>query len=280
MTYARTPADGVVSAEKKEIHDVYQEIATEYDERIPGFTALDEQFAENEREFILDHVGPDHAVLDIGCGTGRLTLPLAERAGSVTGLDMSDAMLAQARAKAGERGLSVDFRQGDMTAMPFADASFDVVVSMLALMHIPVAERGRLFAEITRVLRPGGQVLVGVKNGVFERLSRADRFATVDVTDVDRGELVFTDTKSGVERRAGWHSFTPADLRRLAALNGLVPVALRGNIPLSAWLDNSLLADAGVQSAVRSVERAFSDVPPLNEIGYHILFEAVKPLAR
>ncbi|MFD1051961.1 hypothetical protein ACFQ1S_43565, partial [Kibdelosporangium lantanae] len=78
MTYARTPADGVVSAEKKEIHDVYQEIATEYDERIPGFTALDEQFAENEREFILDHVGPDHAVLDIGCGTGRLTLPLAE----------------------------------------------------------------------------------------------------------------------------------------------------------------------------------------------------------
>ena len=91
---------------------------------------------------------------------------------------------------------------------------------------------------------------------------------------------MFTDTRSGADFRAAWNSFTPTDLRYLSAVNGLVPTALRGNIPVSAWLDTSMLDDAGVRSAVHSLERALSDISPMNELGYHILFEAVKPLTR
>ncbi|MBP2471582.1 ubiquinone/menaquinone biosynthesis C-methylase UbiE [Crossiella equi] len=264
--------------QKETVREVYREIAAEYDERIPGYTELDRRFAEAERDFILRRLTRQDHVLELGCGTGRQTLYLAEHAGAVTALDMSAEMIEQARAKAGEAGVSPEFRQGDMTAIPLPGESFDIVVSMLALMHIPLAQRDDVFAEIARVLRPGGRLLLGVKNAVFERLSTADRFASVDVTDVANGELVFTDTHRGEELRAPWHSFSPEQLRHLSSRHGLLPTALHGNIPLSVWLDNSLLRDSDVLGAVRGLERTLADLAPLNELGYHLLFEAVKPL--
>jgi hypothetical protein len=54
---------------------------------------------------------------------------------------------------------------------------------------------------------------------------------------------------------------------------------LRGNSPLSVWLADEVLADAGIRSTIQRLERPLSDVPPFNHLGYHLLVEAVKPLA-
>ncbi|AXB43268.1 class I SAM-dependent methyltransferase [Amycolatopsis albispora] len=263
--------------QKDLIADIYHRIASEYDDRIPGFTALDATFSDTEISFVLDRVGPEDQVLDLGCGTGRITLPVARRAGSVTGFDLTGSMLEQAARKAGEENLQVRFEQGDMADLPFPDDSFDVVVSVLALMHVPPADHPAVFAEIRRVLRPGGRLLLGVKNAVFERFSSADRFATVDITDVENKELVFTGTQGGAEFRAPWHSFSPDDLKRLTAVAGLVPVTIRGNIPISAWLADSVLDNGDLAGAVRTLEALLGDLPPLNHLGYHLLVEAVKP---
>jgi len=279
---AQSNVDATVSGidgqqERAQVLNVYETIAGEYDERIPGNGVVDEIFTDSEIDFLLGKVGSGDDVLDMGCGTGRFTIPLAERARSVSGLDMSPMMLATARQKLADRGLAADLREGDMADLPFPDASFDVVVSMLALMHIPRQDRQQVFREAARVLRPGGRMLVGVKNSVFERMFRGDRFATVDITDVDSEELIFTNTRSGEDMVAPWHSFSPDELTSLSAVAGLSLVHLRGNSPISAWLADGVLADAGVRSAVQRMEAVLADIPPFSHLGYHLLAEAVKP---
>lgn len=101
----------------------------------------------------------DEAVLDIGCGTGHTALAFARRAGRVEALDLTDEMLAQGRRLAAERGLSnLCFREGDVAALPYGDASFDVVTSRLSAHHY--AQPDLAVREAARVLRPGGIVLL------------------------------------------------------------------------------------------------------------------------
>lgn len=276
--HAVTAASGIGGQrERAQVRKVYETIADEYDERIPGNGVVDEIFTDSELDFLLGKIHAEDEVLDMGCGTGRFTIPLAERVKSVSGLDLSPMMLATARKKLADRGLEADLREGDMAALPFADASFDVVVSMLALMHIPREDRQQVFREVARVLRPGGRLLIGVKNSVFERMFRGDRFAAVDITDVESEELIFTKTRSGEDMVAPWHSFSPDELTALSAVAGLSLVHLRGNSPISAWLADAVLADTAVRWAVRRMESALADVPPFNHLGYHLLAEAVKP---
>ncbi|GAA3600958.1 hypothetical protein GCM10022419_101400 [Nonomuraea rosea] len=269
-------ADG--QAARDQVRAVYCAIAGEYDERIPGNGPADELFTDTEFAFLRDKVRPSDRVLDMGCGTGRFTVPLAATAAAVTGLDISPEMLEQNGRKLAERVLHAELHQGDMTALPFEDGSFDVVTSMLALMHLPREDREAVFAEAARVLKPGGRLLVEVKNSVFERLFRGDRFATVDVTDVDAGELIFTQTKAGQEYTAPWHSFSPDELAYLTARAGMSVVHLRGISPLSTWLADPILSDKNVRDTVQRLERTLSDVPPFSHLGYYLLAEAVKPV--
>ena len=266
------------SQQKQTVRNVYQELAAEYDARIPGVTNADKRFTDGEMAFVTSKITAADEVLDMGCGTGRFTLPLAKLAKKVTGLDASAAMIEQARLKAEQQGLTIEFYEADMERLPFEDQSFDVVVSMLALMHIPLESRQQVFLEASRVLRPGGRLLVSVKNSLFERLSPVDRFASVDITDIEAKELVFTNTQSGNELRAPWYSFSPQDLTRLSALAGLMMVDLKGNIPISAWIDDAILADPVTNALLGKFEQALGDVPPFNYLGYHIMSESVKPL--
>ena len=100
----------------------------------------------------------DKHVLDIGCGSGGIALHLAEKhgAGHVTGFDVEGPVIAAARNRATRRGLSdrTDFVHGAPGPLPFADASFDVVFSKDALLH--VRDKDALFREIFRILKPGG----------------------------------------------------------------------------------------------------------------------------
>ncbi|MCM1966322.1 methyltransferase domain-containing protein [Streptomyces sp. G1] len=96
-------------------------------------------------------------VLEVAIGTG-LNLPLYPPGVRLTGIEWSPQMLALARRRADELGLVADLREGDAQALPFPDASFDSVVCTLGLCAIP--DEQRAIAEMSRVLKPGGRLLL------------------------------------------------------------------------------------------------------------------------
>jgi ubiquinone/menaquinone biosynthesis C-methylase UbiE len=103
---------------------------------------------------------PGEAVLDVGCGPGTDLFDMAELvgpAGSLVGLDASEVMIDEARRRAAERDLHIDFQVGEVTALPFADAVFDVCRAARLLEHLPDA--GAALSEMARVARPGGRIL-------------------------------------------------------------------------------------------------------------------------
>jgi ubiquinone/menaquinone biosynthesis C-methylase UbiE len=98
-------------------------------------------------------------VLDVATGPGYIAEAFAERAREVVGIDLTDAMLAIARERTSQRELkNISFRKGDVRALPFVDAMFDVVVCRYALHH--VEQPGAVLQEMARVCRAGGTVLV------------------------------------------------------------------------------------------------------------------------
>lgn len=100
-------------------------------------------------------------VLDIGCGSGGITLSLAADYGAarVIGIDVEQPVLDKARRRARDRGLEdrVEFTRIDPGPLPFPDQSFDIVFSKDAMIHIP--DKEALFQDIFRLLRPGGRLL-------------------------------------------------------------------------------------------------------------------------
>ncbi|MFF3706553.1 class I SAM-dependent methyltransferase [Streptomyces phaeochromogenes] len=152
------------------------------------------------------------AVLDIGCGNGRLTRLAAGRGARALGVDLSVPMLERARASAAEEGLdNVSFVQGDAQVFPFPEAGFDVALSRFGVMFFadPVAA----FANIGKALRPGGR-LAFVCPQAFSRMEQSVIFAAVaehvplpDLSlDTKTGPASFADPErtTGVLRDAGF----------------------------------------------------------------------------
>ena len=106
-------------------------------------------------------VGPGSDALDVCCGTGDLSFELRRRIGAdgrVVGCDFSEPMLEQARRKSGELGLPVEFGWADALDLPYGDASFDAVTVGFGARNL--ADLGRGIAEMARVLRPGGRLVI------------------------------------------------------------------------------------------------------------------------
>jgi ubiquinone/menaquinone biosynthesis C-methylase UbiE len=145
------------------------------------------------RMFFTEELGDEKLrVLDVGVGTGFLSLPLAELGHDVVGVDLSEGMLSAARKKAKERGLNLDLRIGDAEALDLEDECFDAVISRWVLWTLPNPEKA--VREWRRVVNPGGKVYAFTTNfsGIDEGLSRG----------IKRNFGMFM--ISVIERRNGW----------------------------------------------------------------------------
>jgi SAM-dependent methyltransferase len=103
-------------------------------------------------------VAPGERVLDLACGTGNAALLAAAAGARVTGLDAAPRLIDVARARADAAGVDAEFVVGDALSLPFADGSFDAVVSVFGVIFVP--DPGAAVAEIVRVLAPGGRALL------------------------------------------------------------------------------------------------------------------------
>jgi arsenite methyltransferase len=121
-----------------------------------------ESFAGVANPFSLGRLEQGERVLDLGSGAGTDSLVAVQMVGpegSVTGIDMTAEMLEKARAAAMELGTdNVEFVEGEVERLPFADGSFDVVISNGVIDLVP--DKDAVFSEIHRVLRPGGRIQI------------------------------------------------------------------------------------------------------------------------
>jgi ubiquinone/menaquinone biosynthesis C-methylase UbiE/uncharacterized membrane protein YraQ (UPF0718 family) len=143
-----------------------------------------------EQEFknrLLNQAKPSDGqrILDVGCGTGTLTLLVKERAAEaeVVGLDADPEILERARIKARKAGLEVRFDRALATELPYEDASFDLVLSTLFFHHLTGVDKRRTAAEIARVLKPGGELHVADMGGPADPVMKVLFFSTVRLID-------------------------------------------------------------------------------------------------
>jgi len=141
---------------------VFDDQAKKYDQWYKTKLGRHVDETETRCAFELLKPGPGMKVLDVGCGTGNFSIKLARLGCVVTGIDISKEMLSVAAEKARMEGFKVDFQSMDVTAMKFADESFDIVISMAALEFMK--DHSDAIDEMFRVLKKGGYLLVGTIN--------------------------------------------------------------------------------------------------------------------
>jgi ubiquinone/menaquinone biosynthesis C-methylase UbiE len=141
-----------VSGETERVRRIYDELAGRYDRliRLPERILFG-----GGREWVCSQACG--VVLEVAIGTGR-NVPFYPKEVRLTGVDLSPMMLEVALARARELGVEADLRVADAQALPFPDESFDTVVMTLSLCTIP--DDRKAVAEASRVLRPGGRLLL------------------------------------------------------------------------------------------------------------------------
>lgn len=142
-------------------------------------------------------IHPGHHVLDVGCGTATLTMAIkqAEPRAKVVGLDGDPEVLRCAARKAADADVVITLDEGFSDQLPYADASFDRVLTSLLLHHLDRGSKRRTLAEFHRVIRPGGQLHIAdwgraadpVMRAAFLLVQLLDSFA--NTTDNVRGRI-------------------------------------------------------------------------------------------
>ena len=173
----------------------------------------------------LAQIKSDDRVLDVGCGSGRLTMAAqgwAGAEGEAVGVDPSPEMIQVARKNAARARLKATFEVGVVESLPFPDASFDVVLNRLMLHHLPGDLKQRGLAEMRRVLKPGGICLVvdfePPKSGLLRMIVENHMTPTAHVDVREYVPLLeqagFTDIQSG-----------PTSSKLLSYVRGRAPMA-------------------------------------------------------
>jgi SAM-dependent methyltransferase len=121
------------------------------------FGQIARKLANGAEEFIARlELKPGMRVLDVGCGSGNQSIPAARTGADVTGVDIAANLLEQARQRAAEENLKIQFDEGDAEQLPYGDGQFDAVLSMFGAMFAPRPEE--VASEFKRVCRAGGLI--------------------------------------------------------------------------------------------------------------------------
>jgi len=199
-------------------------------------------------------------VVDIGCGAGTQALLWAERGHRVTALDVNEPLIALARQRAQERGLSVRFDVGTATQLPYADKSADVVLLPELLEH--VAEWEACLSEAVRILRPGGLLYLSTSNWLCPRQQEF----TLPLYSWYPGPVKRWCERKAVTTRPEW-----ANHARYPAVNWF------SYFQLSRWLRTrgfrtldrfDMLATQPVGGVARAVVTSIQMLPPLRVLGH------------
>jgi SAM-dependent methyltransferase len=181
--------------------------------------------------------------LETACGTGLVSRALAGRVGFVTGVDLTPAMLEQAKSGAAGEGIeNASFSVGDATALEFADGSFDGAVTRLSLHHIPLP--GRAIAEMARVVRPGGAVIVG----------------DLVADEADGQGALWREEIERLRDPSHWACRTPEQLRAMGSAAGLV-IEHEQLIPLDIDFEDWLERGSGGRAASPLVDALLAQRP-------------------
>ena len=185
-------------------------------------------------------IAPGKRVLDVACGTGILTRKLATLLGSsqsIVGLDITPGMLEVAR----RVGPDIEWKEGSAESLPFADESFDAVVSQFGLMFFP--DRVRALREMLRVLAPGSRLAVAVWDSIdnipafADELKLMERLAGSAAAEALRAPFVLggKDDLKQLARDASIHDpeiVTHRATARFPSIRSLVEADLRGWLPM------------------------------------------------
>jgi SAM-dependent methyltransferase len=181
-------------------------------------------------------VGADDVVLDVACGAGGMTLDFAEVAKRVTGIDLTPAMLAEARALQARRGVAnVEWIEGDALPLPFADAAFTVTVTRASFHHMH--DPSLVLAQMARVTAPGGKVVL------CDLSPDPDKVAAFDAVEQVRDP-------------SHVHAFPTEDLRALGRDAGLEELhlhAFAAELPLEGVLATSFPGPGALDEVRRRV---------------------------
>jgi len=221
------------------LHDA--ELARGYDAALAGTPLL-----EVDLRFVAQHCPRPGRLLDLGCGTGRLLLPFAERGYRVLGVDLSAEMLRVVGTKATAAGLAVDGLQANVVELGMlADGSFDYAACLFSTLGMitGAAQRQQAVREVRRVLKPGGVFVLHVHNRWFSMWDPIGRrWLLGDLLRQLRREPTAGDR--GVTE-GGWagltlHHFTRREVRQLLTANGFAiarvqPVGLSAGTLRAPW---------------------------------------------
>src|SRR4051794_41023045 len=180
--------------------------------------------------------------VDAACGPGVISRAMASRVGSVSGVDLTPAMIEEAERRGGGGGVdNVGFPIGDVTALDFGDDCFDGAITRLSLHHIPAP--GRVVAEMARLVRPGGWVLV-----------------SDIVADRDRDANAWREEIERLRDPSHWACHTPEGLRAMGEAAGLV-FEEEKLIPIEIDFDDWLRRGSGGAGAGELVEELLREQP-------------------
>ena len=215
------------------------------------FTHQTESFARNEVATKAETLGalvelvpedPEASWLETACGPGVISRTLAARVRSVRGVDLTRSMVEKATEEAEREGITnVGFSLDDATALGFDDASFDGAVTRFSLHHIPAPWRA--MAEMGRVVRPGGRVLVS------DFVADPDRDVYAAVEEIER-----------LRDPSHWSCLTAEQLRSIGAVAGL-ELESEQLIPFELDYEDWLRRGSGGAAAAGLIDRLLEHLP-------------------